>query len=118
MEADPNESAIVSGLAFSLSAMARGRMLTRSVEDGQQREHDRPADHDVQHQHGRAEPPRQLGQPARQLAGHAASEEGDDEEDEPTHACPGGAEDEGAQQAQDAPQTNRAGGDEAASWEH
>ena len=127
IDAELNWSAIGCVCAFSCSAIERGRMLRSRFSDfacsiaqrvdgiaalggeqGQQREHDGAADHDVEGEHRGREPAGRGRRPsAEQLPGDPRPEEDDDVGDVPASGRSDVAEHEGAERSEDAPQARR-----------
>ena len=93
-------------------------VLSLLREDGEEGEHDRPSDHDVEREHRGPEPDRQRVAAAHHLAGDARPEEDHHEGDEPADAAPSITEDERAQRREDPPQAHPAGGQEPADGDH
>ena len=137
IDAEVNWSAIVWGSARSRSAIGarqhveeqalglvlgdlEGRQCVLPLlgEQREEREHDRPADRDVERQHDGREPRRQRGAGAQDLARDAAREEDSQERHVPADAGAYAAEDERAHRGEDAPDADAGGRDETAERDH
>ena len=101
-----------------LQAQRGERLRALCREQGQEEEDDRPADGYVEGDHRALEPPRKGRRPAQDLADEPRGEEDSDEGHEPANSRPRPIEDERPECAEDAPQTDAAGLEEAAHERH